>query len=33
VEYRAKVDGILAARHFPGLAKAGDCIAVVAQVL
>jgi N2-acetyl-L-2,4-diaminobutanoate deacetylase len=33
VEYRAKIDGILAARHFPGLAKAGDCIAVVAQVL
>lgn len=32
-DYRASIDGILAARHFPGLAKAGDCIAVVAQVL
>jgi N-alpha-acetyl-L-2,4-diaminobutyrate deacetylase len=29
-EYRAALDGILAARHFPGLAKAGDCLAVVA---
>jgi N-alpha-acetyl-L-2,4-diaminobutyrate deacetylase len=28
-EYRARIDGILAARHFPGLVKAGDCIAVV----
>ena len=28
-EYRAGLDGILAARHFPGLVKAGDCIAVV----
>jgi N-alpha-acetyl-L-2,4-diaminobutyrate deacetylase len=24
------MDGILAARHWPGLVKAGDCIAVVA---
>jgi N-alpha-acetyl-L-2,4-diaminobutyrate deacetylase len=30
-EYRAKIDGILAARHFPGLVKIGDCMAVVAQ--
>ncbi|CAN7741767.1 MULTISPECIES: N(2)-acetyl-L-2,4-diaminobutanoate deacetylase DoeB [unclassified Ensifer] len=25
-----KMDGILCARHFPGLVKAGDCVAVVA---
>lgn len=31
-EYRAALDGILAARHFPGLVKAGDCIAVVGTV-
>lgn len=29
-EYRAAMDGILAARHWPGLVKAGDCIAVIA---
>lgn len=29
-DYAAALDGILAARHFPGLVKAGDCIAVVA---
>ncbi len=29
-EYRAGMDGLLAARHFPGLVKTGDCIAVVA---
>lgn len=29
-EIRAQMDGILAARHFPGLVKAGDCAAVVA---
>jgi N2-acetyl-L-2,4-diaminobutanoate deacetylase len=28
--YRARLDGILAARHFPGLVKAGDCLAVLA---
>jgi N-alpha-acetyl-L-2,4-diaminobutyrate deacetylase len=33
VEYRAKRDGIVAARHFPGLVKAGDTIAVVADVV
>ena len=33
VSYAAKRDGILAARHFPGLVKAGDCMAVVAEVL
>ncbi len=30
--YRAKIDGILAARHFPGLIRLGDCMAVVATV-
>ncbi|MBA8900496.1 N(2)-acetyl-L-2,4-diaminobutanoate deacetylase DoeB [Phyllobacterium sp. P30BS-XVII] len=29
-EIKAKLSGILAARHFPGLANAGDCVAVVA---
>jgi len=33
VSYAAKRDGILAARHFPGLVKAGDCMAVVAEIL
>jgi N2-acetyl-L-2,4-diaminobutanoate deacetylase len=28
--YRAAMDGIVVGRHFPGLAKAGDCIAVIA---
>lgn len=30
--YRAALDGILAARHFPGLVKSSDTIAVVARV-
>ena len=30
-EYRAKLDGILAARHFSGLVLIGDCLAVVAR--
>ncbi|MGH6946724.1 MAG: N(2)-acetyl-L-2,4-diaminobutanoate deacetylase DoeB [Kiloniellales bacterium] len=29
-EYRARMEGILSARHFPGLIKAGDCLAVLA---
>ena len=29
-EIRAKMSGLLAARHFPGLVKAGDCVAVIA---
>jgi N-alpha-acetyl-L-2,4-diaminobutyrate deacetylase len=29
-EIRAKMNGLLAARHFPGLVKAGDCAAVIA---
>lgn len=30
VDYRAKRSGIVASRHFPGLVKAGDCMAVIA---
>jgi N-alpha-acetyl-L-2,4-diaminobutyrate deacetylase len=30
VAYRARTSGLLAARHFPGLIKAGDCLAVIA---
>jgi len=33
VDYRAKRSGIVASRHFPGLVKAGDCVAVVAVVV
>jgi N-alpha-acetyl-L-2,4-diaminobutyrate deacetylase len=32
-QYRAKRSGILMARHFPGLIKSGDCLAVVAAVV
>jgi N-alpha-acetyl-L-2,4-diaminobutyrate deacetylase len=32
-QYRAAMDGLLAGRHFPGLVKSGDCIAVVAEVV
>ncbi|TIS92896.1 N(2)-acetyl-L-2,4-diaminobutanoate deacetylase DoeB [Mesorhizobium sp.] len=32
-EIRAKMSGLLAARHFPGLVKAGDCAAVVAKLV
>lgn len=31
-EYRAVIDGVLAGRHFPGLIKTGDCLAVVATL-
>jgi N-alpha-acetyl-L-2,4-diaminobutyrate deacetylase len=31
-EYRAALDGILAARHFPGLIKMGDCLSVIATI-
>ncbi|MBY4628203.1 N(2)-acetyl-L-2,4-diaminobutanoate deacetylase DoeB [Rhizobium croatiense] len=31
-EIRAVMDGILCARHFPGLVKPGDCVAVMATV-
>lgn len=30
IAYRASLDGLLAARHVPGLIKAGDCLAVIA---
>lgn len=30
LDYRARRSGILASRHFPGLVKAGDCVAVIA---
>jgi N-alpha-acetyl-L-2,4-diaminobutyrate deacetylase len=30
LEYRARRGGLLTARHFPGLVKPGDCLAVVA---
>jgi N-alpha-acetyl-L-2,4-diaminobutyrate deacetylase len=33
VEYRSRMDGLLAARHFPGLAGPGDCLAVTAVLL
>lgn len=29
-EVRARMDGLLVARHFPGLVQPGDCVAVVA---
>jgi N-alpha-acetyl-L-2,4-diaminobutyrate deacetylase len=29
-EYQAAMDGVLAARHVPGLIKAGDCLSVLA---
>lgn len=29
-EHRARLDGVLVARHFPGLAKVGDCLTVIA---
>ncbi len=28
--YRARIGGLLAGRHFPGLIGTGDCLAVVA---
>ena len=30
-QYRAKRGGLMTARHFPGLVKAGDCLAVIAD--
>lgn len=33
VSYAALREGVLAARHFPGLVKAGDCMAVIAEVI
>jgi N-alpha-acetyl-L-2,4-diaminobutyrate deacetylase len=31
--YRARRAGLLCARHFPGLVKAGDCLGVVADIV
>ncbi len=33
LEVTAKMDGILTARHFPGLVKPGDCVSVLAAVV
>ncbi len=33
VEYRARRSGLLAARHFPGLVRIGDTVAVVADIV
>lgn len=33
IVYRARRGGLLTARHFPGLVKPGDCLAVVAVVV
>jgi N-alpha-acetyl-L-2,4-diaminobutyrate deacetylase len=33
IQYRATMDGMLAGRHFPGLVKTGDCVAVTAQIV
>ena len=32
IDYRVAMDGVLAARHVPGLIKAGDCLSVIATV-
>ena len=32
-EYRAKMSGVAAGRHFPGLVGAGDCISVLATTM
>lgn len=31
-EHCARIDGVLAARHFPGLVKVGDCLTVIATL-
>ena len=33
VEYKARLDGVMAGRHFPGLVEAGDCVAVLGVAL
>lgn len=33
VEVPANRDGVIAARHFPGLVQCGDCLAVIADIL
>ncbi|MBV9114847.1 MAG: N(2)-acetyl-L-2,4-diaminobutanoate deacetylase DoeB [Hyphomicrobiales bacterium] len=32
VEHISKLEGMLVARHFPGLVKAGDCLAVIGTI-
>jgi N2-acetyl-L-2,4-diaminobutanoate deacetylase len=32
-QYHAAMDGVLVGRHFPGLVRTGDCVAVVAQII
>ena len=32
IEYRARRDGLMSGRHFPGLVKPGDCIGIIAVV-
>lgn len=32
-DHRAAIGGLLAGRHFPGLVKAGDCLAVIATAV
>lgn len=33
VSYRAKMNGILVSRHFPGLVQGGDCLAVIGVII
>ncbi len=33
ITYRARRSGMLTGRHFPGLVKAGDCMAVIADIV
>jgi N-alpha-acetyl-L-2,4-diaminobutyrate deacetylase len=33
LEHRAAIDGVLAARHYPGLVQIGDCLTVIAAVV
>ncbi len=33
LDVQAKMDGILVARHFPGLVKSGDCVSVLATIV
>jgi N-alpha-acetyl-L-2,4-diaminobutyrate deacetylase len=33
VQYHAAMGGVLVGRHFPGLVKTGDCVAVAAEIM
>jgi len=33
VQYHAAMGGVLVGRHFPGLVKTGDCVAVAAEIV